>query len=235
MKMKKVYITVETDLITGLVPETPEVVKIGTTAGAPSSRVKGLQCGNPRLLHILRVIEGDYERWFHDRYAPLRLRMSNEWFKFDPTMLTVQPPESALVLATPRPTWEEKAELQVQEIASRTHFGIREAQQGPCTPRAKMARDPLKNPSTAEEVAAFMEAHPDWYGEGGVYARQRMLRTGIIEPKPSDLKRNNFERRRPSTMECEHGIRPEGCVWCKHKPTAAEAAWVSPENNRNAA
>jgi hypothetical protein len=206
--MKKVYIATETDLITGLVPETPEVVKIGTTEVTPFSRVKDLQCGNPRLLHILRVIEGDFERWFHRQYAGLRLRMQNEWFKFDPTMLTIQPPESSLVL--PTPTWEERADQQVVEMAKRAL---------------------VFTPQTAEEETA--SRYSDWREPSVEERRNRMLCTGIVEPKPNDVsyheRSNHFARRRPSAVgECEHGIPSRGCVWCQHEQ-ATGAAWAPAE------
>ena len=49
-------------------------------------RVKSLQCGNPRRLHLLAVAEGGQalERKLHRALSSTRIR--NEWFKYDDRM-----------------------------------------------------------------------------------------------------------------------------------------------------
>jgi transcriptional regulator with XRE-family HTH domain len=68
----------------------PNEVKIGFTTNL-TTRLLTLINESPRVLTILRVINGDrsVERWLHDYYAERRIR--GEWFHFDESMLTVTP------------------------------------------------------------------------------------------------------------------------------------------------
>lgn len=67
-------------------------VKIGH-ADDPQERLGALQCGSPERLYIMRIVEGGQkaERWFHRRFASLRLH--GEWFKFSPEMLSLAAPD----------------------------------------------------------------------------------------------------------------------------------------------
>ncbi len=69
-------------------------VKIGWAADV-RSRISELQCGCPEILVVPRLIDGDRrsEAWVHRKFAALRFR--GEWFRFDPDMLSVEPPEEA--------------------------------------------------------------------------------------------------------------------------------------------
>lgn len=69
-----------------------EYVKIGYAVD-PYARLATLQCGTPYSLRIIRIVDGGQkaERWFHRRFAKLRIR--GEWFSFTKEMLTVQPPD----------------------------------------------------------------------------------------------------------------------------------------------
>lgn len=64
-------------------------VKIGS-AQWPKNRVHGLQAGNPEKLRLIHTVDGwlPAERQIQRHYAHLRLR--GEWFRFCPTMLTVE-------------------------------------------------------------------------------------------------------------------------------------------------
>lgn len=73
-------------------------VKIGRAENI-ARRLDMLQAGNPEPLRLIRVLPGGAaeEVWFHRRYAHLRTR--REWFRFCPTMLTVQPQPEAVPVA----------------------------------------------------------------------------------------------------------------------------------------
>lgn len=66
-------------------------VKIGT-ADDPKARMRELQCGNYLDLTLVRVIDGNSpeERWLHRHYEPFHIR--GEWFRFDESMLHLEPP-----------------------------------------------------------------------------------------------------------------------------------------------
>src|SRR4051794_2261972 len=66
-------------------------VKIGCAEDV-DHRVLTLQSGNHRDLNLFRVIDGgpSVERWLHDHFRHLHIR--GEWFDFDASMVTVEPP-----------------------------------------------------------------------------------------------------------------------------------------------
>ena len=61
-------------------------VKIGI-AGDVMGRLAGLQIAQPEKLKIIRLIRGNGESALHHHFAKNRIR--GEWFRFDPSMLTV--------------------------------------------------------------------------------------------------------------------------------------------------
>lgn len=67
-------------------------VKIGWTINSVRLRKHSIQTSNHRPVEVLRVIccDKEGERWLHDRYKSLQIL--NEWFTFDPEMLTIEPP-----------------------------------------------------------------------------------------------------------------------------------------------
>ena len=69
-----------------------EFVKIGKAAD-PEGRLHDLQCAHHDELTIIRLIDAPdaAERWLHREFKHLRVR--NEWFRFDPAMLTVEVPD----------------------------------------------------------------------------------------------------------------------------------------------
>jgi hypothetical protein len=73
-------------------PGEDPAVKIGFSDNV-KSRLIALQTGQAKKLHLLRVIEGSRatERWLHHHYAALWVE--REWFIFDPSMLSIMPPE----------------------------------------------------------------------------------------------------------------------------------------------
>lgn len=73
-------------------------VKIGT-ADDPGSRLRELQCGNPRHLELLAAIPGTYgeERRLHRRFS--RLRTVGEWFDFTDRDAATEVVTAALALA----------------------------------------------------------------------------------------------------------------------------------------
>lgn len=94
-------------------------VKIGWTDCVMSRRIAYLQCGHYEKLHLIRLIEGHraIERWMHLHFRAARIR--NEWFRFEPAMLTVtaeqiEPPPAkmsdarrAQISAAIRTSWRE--------------------------------------------------------------------------------------------------------------------------------
>jgi hypothetical protein len=66
-------------------------VKIGTAIDV-RARFSTLQTGHYERLTLIRQVEGAeaQERWLHAQFDTLRIR--GEWFRFDPAMLTIQPP-----------------------------------------------------------------------------------------------------------------------------------------------
>lgn len=68
-----------------------DMVKIGWAEDVESRRA-GLQTGHYEELRIIRVIEttAPAERWLHRHFAAQHVR--NEWFRFHPEMLTIEPP-----------------------------------------------------------------------------------------------------------------------------------------------
>lgn len=68
-------------------------VKIGYTA-SPANRAAALQTNHYSELTVLREIPGNKntERWLHAHFKMLKVR--GEWFKYDPTMLTIMPPRA---------------------------------------------------------------------------------------------------------------------------------------------
>lgn len=62
-------------------------VKIGKT-GDVMGRLASLQTAQPDRLKIIRLIRGDGESALHHHFAKNRIR--GEWFRFDPTMLTIR-------------------------------------------------------------------------------------------------------------------------------------------------
>lgn len=91
-----------------------DMVKIGTTVDI-AERMKTLRIGNPSTFTILRVLHGGRaeERWMHLRFASLRVR--NEWFRFDPEMLTAVPPS----VPDAQGGWEDDESLSVAERLAR--------------------------------------------------------------------------------------------------------------------
>ncbi len=63
-----------------------DLVKIGYTYGAPSRRLSELQTGQPGLLHLMGLADGDEatERGWHARFASSRVR--GEWFRITPPL-----------------------------------------------------------------------------------------------------------------------------------------------------
>lgn len=59
-------------------------VKIGS-AWEPEKRLGSLQTGNPEALRIIGLMYDQPERFFHEKFAHLRLR--GEWFRPDPELL----------------------------------------------------------------------------------------------------------------------------------------------------
>jgi hypothetical protein len=68
-----------------------EMVKLGW-ATDPQSRLRALQTAHWLPLSIIRVIEGPepIERWMHRRFREHHVGW--EWFRFQPEMLTIEPP-----------------------------------------------------------------------------------------------------------------------------------------------
>ena len=66
-------------------------VKIGS-ARDPAIRLRYFRTGNPEPLSIVRVIEGGRkeERALHQAFRHLRIQ--GEWFRFDESMLSIEPP-----------------------------------------------------------------------------------------------------------------------------------------------
>lgn len=52
--------------------------KIGKSAN-PEERLKDLQCANPKRLVLAAVVDGDFEKRFHDHFHSIRVR--GEWFR----------------------------------------------------------------------------------------------------------------------------------------------------------
>jgi Putative antitoxin of bacterial toxin-antitoxin system, YdaS/YdaT/Meiotically up-regulated gene 113 len=76
-------------------PEAPDAVKIGWADEDVQQRRRDLQCATWHTLTIARVIYGTppTERWLH-RYFH-KFHIAREWYRFDPEMLTVEPPAVA--------------------------------------------------------------------------------------------------------------------------------------------
>lgn len=57
-------------------------IKVGFTTGDPAKRLKALQTGCPRDLHLVSaaVAEQRHERMLHEAFGPLRL--TGEWFRW---------------------------------------------------------------------------------------------------------------------------------------------------------
>jgi len=53
--------------------------KIGKTSRTVPSRLKELQTGNPHPLKVVKVLSGDLEGYYHDKFS--HKRVSGEWFK----------------------------------------------------------------------------------------------------------------------------------------------------------
>lgn len=74
-----------------LLDEGENAVKIGH-AVSPQARIDALQCGNPRELKLLGLIDGDQkaERRLHQRFARLRRKRYRngdcEWFNYTPEL-----------------------------------------------------------------------------------------------------------------------------------------------------
>ena len=66
-------------------------VKIGLTAGNPTSRVQDLQVAIPWDVVVIRLIKGHriLERALHQYFADFAMR--GEWFRFTAEMLTIDP------------------------------------------------------------------------------------------------------------------------------------------------
>lgn len=55
-------------------------IKIGKSSGVGlATRLRGLQCGNPRELRFTRILRGDVENFLHSEFAADRIR--GEWFR----------------------------------------------------------------------------------------------------------------------------------------------------------
>ena len=59
-----------------------EFIKIGTTANV-TERIKGLQTGSPRKLHVQAIMDGSFqtEKGLHELFGKSRVR-DTEWFKY---------------------------------------------------------------------------------------------------------------------------------------------------------
>ncbi len=53
--------------------------KIGKTNRTVPSRLKELQTGNPDPLKVVKVLSGDLEGYYHDKFS--HKRVNGEWFK----------------------------------------------------------------------------------------------------------------------------------------------------------
>ncbi len=72
------------------------MVKIGK-ADNPTKRLADLQCAHFETLRIIRQEPGSYsaETWLHRHYA--HLWVANEWYRFCPSMLTIEvPPDGGI-------------------------------------------------------------------------------------------------------------------------------------------
>lgn len=67
-------------------------VKIGWALD-PKERLVTLQCAHHERLSLIKLWEvgRKAEKWLHDRFKHLRIR--NEWFVFDPSMLSIEVPD----------------------------------------------------------------------------------------------------------------------------------------------
>lgn len=67
-------------------------VKIGYSRNV-ARRLSGLQVGQASPLRLIRTVDGGAatERWLHRRFSEHRL--SGEWFRFVPEMLSITPPD----------------------------------------------------------------------------------------------------------------------------------------------
>ena len=61
------------------------LIKIGFTSGAVLDRLETMQVGSPDELVVLKVVSGNKERKYHDRFSLSRVR--GEWFKPDIELL----------------------------------------------------------------------------------------------------------------------------------------------------
>ena len=66
-------------------------VKIGWSHNL-ALRMKQVKSNSDTILTVIRLVEGDkwVERWFHKEFKLLRI--SGEWFRFDPSMMELSPP-----------------------------------------------------------------------------------------------------------------------------------------------
>jgi hypothetical protein len=78
-------------------------VKIGRAKDI-ARRLRSLQCGHSAPLVLIRQMDGDSkeEAWLHSHFRQQRVR--GEWFKFDPSMLTVVVPALATDIRAPEAT-----------------------------------------------------------------------------------------------------------------------------------
>lgn len=69
-------------------------VKIGQS-GDPVRRCAALQSAHFDSLEIIRQVDGDHEteHWLHSHFKDSRLQ--GEWFKFQPSMMDVNPPNES--------------------------------------------------------------------------------------------------------------------------------------------
>jgi hypothetical protein len=53
--------------------------KIGKTSRSVESRLRELQTGNPHSLKVIKVLSGDLEGYYHNKFS--HKRVGGEWFK----------------------------------------------------------------------------------------------------------------------------------------------------------
>ncbi len=104
-----------------------DAVKIGM-AKSVASRLRSLQTGCAQPLSLIREVDGgaSVERWLHGQFR--HLRMVGEWFRFDPTMLTIDPPNLGLApVFKPAPGgFREKAISKIEQYLKRTGMSERQ-------------------------------------------------------------------------------------------------------------
>jgi len=139
-------------------------VKIGTSTN-PDLRMKKLEHSEGQRMVLLRVIDGTYphEKWMHINFVDDHIY--GEWFKFNPTMMTVLIPEDLGVAEQKRLEFPRKPDPKLAGTFSEEVAAIKELNKR--MPGIKAREIAMEMDVSIEKARLYLNAaRAEWQSRG---------------------------------------------------------------------